>query len=216
MNGWLILALLVLGSLGALWLLGIRGAVLKIAVAGLFVGASGYALQGRPSIPGAPQAASSGGEIVPLTRARHAFFGEFGPTEHWLLMSERMASRGNTADAAGILRSGIREHPEDPALWVGLANALVDHAHGMTPPAQFAFARAEQLAPGHPAAPFFRGLAYARSGDPARAVAIWQELLAQAPANASWRPLVEDGVAAVMPLAIRQQQQQAAAATSAR
>ena len=213
MSGWLILGLLSVAALGALWLLGVRGAVFKIAAAGLFVGASGYALQGRPWLPGAPQAASSVGEIVPLTRARHAFFGEFGPTEHWLLMSERMASRGESADAAGILRSGIREHPGDPALWVALGNALVDHAHGMTPPAQFAFARAEQLAPGHPAAPFFRGLAYARSGDPARAVAIWQELLAQARANASWRPLVEDGVAAVTPLAIRQQQ---AAATPAR
>ena len=213
MNGWLILGLLLVAAFGALWLLGVRGALLKIAAAGLFVGASGYALQGRPSLPGAPQAASIGAEIVPLTRARHAFFGDFGPTEHWLLMSERMASRGNSADAAGILRSGIREHPGDPALWVGLGNALVDHAHGMTPPAQFAFARAEALAPGHPAAPFFEGLAYARSGDPARAIAIWRELLARAPADASWRPLVEDGVAAITPLAIRQQQQ---AATPAR
>lgn len=214
MNGWLILGLVVVSSIGILWLLGVRGALFKIAAAGLFIGASGYALQGRPSFPGAPRAVSSGVEIVPLTRARHAFFGEFGPTEHWLLMSERMASRGNSADAAGILRSGIREHPGDPALWVALGNALVDHSHGMTPPAQYAFARAELLAPGHPAAPFFKGLAYARSGDPARGVAIWRELLAKAPANASWRPLVEDGVAAVTPLAIRQQQ--AAAATPAR
>jgi len=206
MSGWLILGLLVVGSFGTLWLLGVRGPLLKIAAAGLFVGASGYALQGRPIVTGAPQTASNAGGIVPLTRARHAFFGEFGPTEHWLLLSERMPSRGNSADAAGILRSGIREHPGDPALWVALGNALVDHSHGLTPPAQFAFARAEQLAPAHPAAPFFRGLAYARSGDPARAVAIWRELLAQAPANASWRPLVEDGVAAVTPLAIRQQQ----------
>ena len=210
MSGWLILAVLVVVAWGGLWLLGVRGAMLKLVGAALLVGASGYALQGSPGTPGAPQFTHQAGESVPLTAARHAFFGDFGPTEHWLLMSERMASRGETADAAGILRSGIHEHPGDPALWVGLGNALVDHARGMTPASELAFARAEQLAPGHPAAPFFRGLAFARSGDPARAVAIWRELLARAPADASWRPLVEDGVAAITPLARRQQQAEAA------
>ena len=29
-------------------------------------------------------------------------------------------------DAAGVLQSAVREHPDDPALWVGLGNALVD------------------------------------------------------------------------------------------
>ena len=206
MSGWVVLALLVAAALAGLWLLGVRGAMLKLGGAALLVGASGYAMQGRPGTPGVPTTAGQASQSVPLTQARHAFFGEFGPTEHWLLMSEQMARRGNSADAAGILRSGIREHPGDPALWVGLGNALVDHARGMTPAAELAFARAEQVAPGHPAAPFFRGLAFVRSGDPVRAVAIWREVLAKAPADASWRPLVEDGVAAITPLAIRQKQ----------
>ncbi|MFL6733348.1 MAG: tetratricopeptide repeat protein [Sphingomicrobium sp.] len=212
MTGWIILLALLIFAGGALWLLGVRGPLLKISTSALLIGAAGYAFQGRPNLDGAPTVAGKAEGLEPLTRARHAFFGEFGPTEHWLLMSERMASRGNSADAAGILRSGVREHPGDPALWVGLGNALVDHAHVMTPPAELAFARAEQLAPGHPAAPFFRGLAFARSGDPARAIGIWQELLASAPADASWRPLVEDGVAALTPVALRQQQMQGAPA----
>jgi cytochrome c-type biogenesis protein CcmH/NrfG len=57
-----------------------------------------------------------------------------------------------------------------------------------------AFARAAELAPGQPAPPFFLGLAEARSGNPQEAVRLWRDILANAPANASWRPIVEDGV----------------------
>ena len=53
------------------------------------------------------------------------------------------------------------------------------------------------IAPGHPAAPFFYGLALARSGDAPAAVAIWQRILSRAPKEAGWRPLIEQGVAAL-------------------
>ena len=197
MSGWAILAALIALSLAALWLLGLRGAMLKLAAAALLVGASGYAIQGRPGLAGSPRRAAASKKVIPLTAARHAFFGEFTGSEHWLLMSESMARRGNTADAAGILRSAVREHPGDPQLWIGLGNALVDHAGVLTPAAQFAYERAAQLAPGHPAAPFFLGLALARSGDRAGAVEMWTQMLAEAPADASWRPLVEDAIAAL-------------------
>jgi cytochrome c-type biogenesis protein CcmH len=197
MSGWVILAALIALSLGAFWLLGLRGPMLKLAAAALLVGASGYALQGRPGLPGSPRKANASNQVIPLTAARHLFFGEFTASEHWLLMSESMARRGNTADAAGILRSAVREHPGDPQLWIGLGNALVDHAGIITPAAEFAYQRAAELAPGHPAPPFFLGLALARSGDRVAAVKIWQQMLADAPADASWRPLVEDAVAAL-------------------
>jgi cytochrome c-type biogenesis protein CcmH len=53
------------------------------------------------------------------------------------------------------------------------------------------------MAPGHPAAPFFYGLALARSGDRQGALAVWQQMLKTAPKDASWRPLVVQGVAAL-------------------
>jgi cytochrome c-type biogenesis protein CcmH len=199
MSGWLILAALIALGLGAFRLLGLRGAMLQLAAAALLAGASGYALQGRPSLAGSPRAAATSREVVPLTGVRNAFFGEFTRSGHWLLMSDSMARKGNTADAAGLLRSAVREHPRDVALWVGLGNALVDHAGVLTPAAQLAYQRAAELAPGHPAAPFFFGLALARSGDRAGAVALWKQILADAPADASWRPLVEDAIAALSP-----------------
>ncbi len=199
MSGWIVLAALLVLSLAAFWLLGLSGPMLKLAAAALLVGGSGYALQGRPGLGGSPRAATATSEVIPLTAARHAFFGDFTGSEHWMLMSESMARRGNTANAAGVLRSAVREHPGDPQLWIGLGNALVDHAGMLTPAAQFAYQRAAKLTPGHPAAPFFLGLALARSGDRAGAVKLWQQLLSEAPANASWRPLVEDAVAALEP-----------------
>jgi cytochrome c-type biogenesis protein CcmH len=195
--GWLILILLIASSVGALRLLGIRGAVLTASAAALVLGGAGYALQGRPDLPGAPAQGLEGRDIFPLTEARHAFFGEFTPAETWLRMSEALARDGQSEDAVGILENAVRRYPGDPELWIGLGNALVDHARGITPAAELAYRRAEAVAPGHPAAPFFYGLALARSGDRGRALALWNGILAKAPPNASWRPLVEQGVAAL-------------------
>ena len=197
MIGWLTLALLVAFGFVASRLLGLRGAMLQLVGAALLIGAAGYALQGRPSLAGSPRASIASRQAISLANARRAFFGEIGGSSHWLMLSDSLASRGNTADAAGILRSAVREHPGDPVLWIGLGNALVDHAGVLTPAAQLAFERAAELAPGHPAAPFFFGFALARSGDREGAVKLWRQILAEAPADAGWRPLVEDAVAAL-------------------
>lgn len=197
--GWAMLLLLLAASLGALWLLGVRSGLYKAAAAALLVGASGYALQGSPDVPDAPARNSEAANFLPLTEARHAFFGSFSPAESWLAMSEGLARSGNGSDSVGILQNAVRRYPGDAQLWIGLGNALVDHAHGLTPPAEFAYRRAAQLAPGHPAAPFFYGLALARLGDRGAAVQIWKGILQRAPKDASWRPLVEQGVATLDP-----------------
>jgi len=195
--GWLTLFLLVAASLALLWGLGVRGGLLTASAAALLLGASGYALQGNPDLRGAPAASGEGHDIFPLTDARHAFFGNFTPAESWLRMSEALARDGRSQDAVGILQNAVKRYPGDPQLWIGLGNALVDHARGLTPPAELAYRRAAQMAPGHPGAPFFYGLALARSGDREAAVGIWRNVLRTAPKDASWRPLVEQGVAAL-------------------
>ena len=195
--GWLILFILIAGGVALLWALRVRDGLLTASAAALLLGASGYALQGRPALPGAPAQAVDKREAFPLTDARHAFFGHFTPAESWLRISEALARNGKSEDAVGILQNAARRYPGDPQLWVGLGNALVDHAHGLTPPAELAYRRAAELAPGHPAPPFFYGLALARSGERAGAVAMWQQVLKTAPASAKWRPLVEQGIAAL-------------------
>jgi cytochrome c-type biogenesis protein CcmH len=197
MIGYAILVLLILLSLGGLWLLGVRGAPLTASAAALLVAGAGYALQGSPGLPAAPAENNEARDFFPLTQARHAFYGNFTPAEPWLRMSEALARDGKSADAVGILENAVKRYPGDAQLWVGLGNALVDHARGITPAAELAYRRAEQVTPGYPGPPFFYGLALARSGDREGAVKLWRDILAKAPKDASWRPLVEQGVAAL-------------------
>lgn len=193
--GWIVLALLTAISIGLIWAQRVRGGLLTASAAALLLGASGYALQGRPGLPAAPARPVDKSDAFPLTDARHAFFGHFTRAESWLRISEALARDGKSEDAVGILQNAARRYPGDPQIWIGLGNALVDHAHGLTPPAELAYRRAAQLAPGYPAPAFFYGLAMARSGDREGAVALWKEVLLKAPPTAQWRPLVEQGVA---------------------
>ena len=197
MTGYLLLLLLVALSLGAMRLIGVRGPLLMLAAAALLFGSAGYALQGRPGLPGSAPRPAAESAPLPLANARHAFFGRFNRSDRWLIISDSYASRGDTANAVGIIRAGLRAHPDDFMLWVGLGNALTDHARVITPAAGLAFDRAEQLAPWSPAPRFFRGLAFLRSSDPQAALKEWRSLLADAPAEARWRSIVEDGIALI-------------------
>ena len=194
MTGFAWLGLLALLTLALLWLMKLRGPLLTLAAAAIAFACAGYALQGRPDLGGSPRASAHRSPPMPLTGARHALMGQFDAADAWLSMSEALASRGNTEDAANLLRAQVKRHPGDYRLWVGLGNALTDHGRTLTPSARFAFQRAAELAPQYPAPRFFLGLAEARSGNPEEAVRLWREILANAPANASWRPLIEDGL----------------------
>jgi len=197
MTGMLFLLILTGVALAALRLLGLGGPLLTMAAAALMLGGAGYALQGRPSLPGSVPNAAAQSRHLPVANARHVMLGQFTRSERWLIIADSFAARGKTADAVGLVQSGLRAHPDDYVLWVGLGNALVDHAGIMTPAAELAFDRAARLAPWSPAPPFFRGVALMRSGDGEAALALWKAVLASAPADAEWRPLVEDGVAAL-------------------
>jgi len=187
--GWAILLVLIIVTFGALWLMRVREGLLTASLAALMLGASGYALQGRPSLAGSPAKGSEGQEVQSLAQARHAFFGSFSAEESWLLMSEALAHSGNTQDAVGLLQNAVHRYPTDAQLWIGLGNALVDHAHGLTPPAEFAYRRSAQLLPGHPAPRFFYDLALARSGGSQPAVEDMIALMRENP-KASWREMV--------------------------
>ncbi len=194
MTGYLPLALLALAAIGLFWLMKLRGPMLTLVGAALAFGSAGYALQGSPGLSGQPRVADKRAPPMPLTGARQAMTGRFDYADTWLNMADALASRGNTEDAAKLLQSQVERHPGDYKLWVGLGNALTDHARTITPAGRLAFERAAELAPGYPAPPFFLGLAEARSGNPEAAIKLWQQILADAPANASWRPMVEDGL----------------------
>lgn len=194
MSGYLPLALLVIAAIGLFWAMRLRGSMLTLVGAALAFGSAGYALQASPDLQGQPREADRRLPPMPLTGARQAMTGRFDYADTWLNMADALASRGNTLDAAKLLQTQAARHPRDYKLWVGLGNALTDHARTITPAGRLAFERAAELAPGYPAPPFFLGLAEARSGNREAAVRLWTQILANAPADASWRPMVEDGL----------------------
>ena len=192
--GFVWVGLIAVATLALLWLCRLRGPLLTLAAAAIAFGCAGYALQGSPDLDGTPRASASRAPPMPMTGARHALMGQFDYSDTWLNMAYALASRGNTEDAVNLLRTQVARRPNDYKLWVGLGNALFDHSSMLSPAARYAYVRAAQLAPGYPAPPFFLGLAEARSGNPDEAARLWRGILADAPANASWRPMVEDGL----------------------
>jgi len=199
MTAWIILAALFAAALGALALLRVRGPVLMLSASAMLFGCIGYVVQGHPGLAGSPREAESLQAPIPLTDMRHAFFGNFTGEESWLSISDALARSGDTEEAVGVLQNAVGKYPRNAQLWVGLGNALVDHAGVLTPASEYAYERAAELAPGHPAPVFFMGLALARSGDGQGALALWKQVLAQSPADAPWRPMIEDAVAALSP-----------------
>ena len=145
----------------------------------------------------AGQARRSGGARRPETIIRSAsadrgaprVFRPFTPAESWMRMSEALARNGNTADAVGILTNAVRQISRRRAI-VGRARQCAGRPCRRASPRRpnMPIAAPPKLAPGNPAGPFFHGLALARSGDPASAVAIWRSVLATAPADCQLAP----------------------------
>lgn len=193
----MLLVLLLLTGLGLWWFGRLRGPALQLALAALMIGGAGYALQGRPALPGAPKVAGTRPAPLPLTKPRQAMFGQFTRQESWLAIADAYESQGETENAVRTIRSGLRADPNDAVLWVGLGNALVDHAGMLTPAATIAFERARAAAPAHPGPLFFEGLALVRSGQREQGLTLWQQALKLTPPNASYRRFIEEGAAAL-------------------
>lgn len=198
MIGLVIALLLALAVLLALWRLGRVGkAGLQLLGAALFLALAGYAWQGRPGLGGQAPAAIAPPQAdgTEYTRVREAMLGRFDSASRWLIIAEGYQRRGNSGDAVGIIRAGLRQNPRDSDLWTGLGTALVAHADGLlTPASELAFARAAQLAPDHPGPLFYYGLALAQNGRFAEAEAIWREILAAAPPEAEYRQVVAERI----------------------
>ena len=131
--GFAWLGALALLTLILLWLLKLRGPLLTIAGAAVAFGCAGYALQGRPDLPGMPRTSAERPPPMTVAGARHALMGQFDYSDTWLNMADALASRGDTKDAVNLLRTQIARHPGDYKLWVGLGNALFDHSGTLSP-----------------------------------------------------------------------------------
>lgn len=197
--GWLLILVLALAVGLGLWRFGrFERAPLQLLAAALLLAMAGYAWQGSPGLAGKPVPPPVRQELPDseFAGARRDLLGEFDTAGRWLTIADSYHRSGDSLSAAQVIRSGLRAHPDDADLWVGLGNALVIHADGrMTPAAELAFQRASRIAPDHPGPKFFYGLALAQGGKFDEAARIWRDLLAAAPPGVEWRAMVEERIA---------------------
>ena len=104
----------------------------------------------------------------------------------------------HTEGAAQAAQNGIENDPDNPDLWVGLANALILHGGGqMNAAAELALNRAAELDPEHPGPAFFFGLAAAQAGQYDEAERLWSAMLARSPEDALYRADLEQRLAEI-------------------
>jgi cytochrome c-type biogenesis protein CcmH len=189
MMGFVILLAIGGAAFAAMRLLGLPRAFASMAGAALMLGAAGYAWQGRPGLAGA--SATTRVDTVELEPAlldlRGRLLGNFSAEAAYFTAADALTRVGKPEAAAQFMLGGVNALPGNFALWIGAGDTIARRDGAVTPAALLAFRRAIQLAPNHPAPPFYLGLAYARQGDIAKTRNAWRRALALCPPGASYR-----------------------------
>ncbi len=164
-----------------------------------------YADLGRPHIPDAPLAsrvtahvktAKGLEEAIARMEAHLAASPDDG--QGWAVIGPVYMREGRYDDAVKAFRETLRLNGENATQRAYYGEALVGVANGViTPEARAAFDQALVEQPGLPAARYYLGLAAEQDGDAAKAIGIYQALLGEAPADASWIPVVHGRLAAL-------------------
>jgi cytochrome c-type biogenesis protein CcmH len=165
-----------------------------------------YAGLGSPDLPGAPlasraaadrEAADIGALIARIERhlEEHPDDGR-----GWEVIAPVYLKLERFEDTAKARRNALRLLGSTAQREVDLGAALALAAGGVvTADAKAAFDRAAAMEPGNVQAMFFLGVAAQQDGHDAEAVRIWRNLMATAPPDAPWLPLVRDRLARVEP-----------------
>lgn len=174
---------------GGRWVVG----GLVLAVPGLALGL--YLWTGRPSMPSAPHAmraeiASRDEEMLELLRSRLATLDPASEPaqEGYVLLGNAERGRGSLAAAATAYRRALAGR-FDAELTGQLAQVLLQD--GKADEAVRLLADALPQAPQSIGLRFLSGQAEAQAGRPENARRLWQALIAEAPAEAPWRAMVE-------------------------
>lgn len=204
MNGWVILALLAVASLGSIILLGrLQKGLWQVAAATIMLGMTGYALQGRPVAPSSPAESISRADdtAAQLIETRSNMDRDFGPAKRWLVTADSFAKQGDYDLSASYIQAGLRQNPDDAELWSAMGLQLMLASQGqMSPPAQLAFDKARALRPDFPAPYYFGGIFRLFGGDIDGAILLWEKTLSLASPKAKWRAELESQLEATKKL----------------
>ena len=116
----------------------------------------------------------------------------------WTVLAPVLARLGRYDDAVRAYRNAITYAGDSAERRSDLGEALAGAAGGVvTAEAKAEFERAVAQSADEPKASYFLGLAAEQDGRQTDAAAIWRSMLAKAPADAPWRPLIEAALARV-------------------
>jgi cytochrome c-type biogenesis protein CcmH len=119
---------------------------------------------------------------------------ENNPTDGrgWSILAPVLARLGRYDDAIRAFRNSINYNGDSAERRADLGEAIAAAAGGVvTAEAKAEFERAVALNADDVKASYFLGLAAEQDGRSAEAASIWRAMLAKAPPNAPWRPLVQ-------------------------
>ncbi|WP_375783954.1 c-type cytochrome biogenesis protein CcmI [Bradyrhizobium sp. Pha-3] len=179
--------------------LSLRRAAAIVALVGLPVIASGFYLAlGSPRLGDFPLAERSRVADVnqPLANlvAQVEAHLEKNPTDGrgWTVLAPVLSRLGRYDDAVRAYRNAIIYAGDSADRRADLGEALMGSAGGIvTADAKAEFERSVALNGDDAKANYFLGLAAEQDGRKADAAALWQKMLASAPSDAPWRPLVQ-------------------------
>ena len=163
-----------------------------------------YLTYGAPDMPGEPLSArldaspenQSVDELVARVENHLADHPDDG--QGWEVIAPVYMRTGRLEDAARAYANAARLLGENGDRLAGLGEALTLVNQGIvTAEARSAFARAAKLEPGLVRARFYLALGLEQDGKRDEAIAAWNKLLEGSPADAPWRGIVEQKLAAL-------------------
>src|SRR6266849_3122535 len=163
-----------------------------------------YLLFGSPDLPGEPIAsrrtADEQANSIAALIARIESRLEENPTDGrgWEVIAPVYMRLDRYDDAVKARRNALNLLGATAQREVDLGEALTLAAGGVvTADSKAAFERAAAIEANNAKAMFYLGLAAQQDGDAGAAARIWRDLIAKAPANAPWLPLVREQLARV-------------------
>jgi cytochrome c-type biogenesis protein CcmH len=183
----------------------LRRAVALIALIGLPVAAVGfYYPLGSPGLADFPVAqrtrAPDGTQSLDKLVAQVEQHLASNPTDGrgWSVLAPVLARLGRLDEAVRAFRNSITYNGESSERRADLGEALVAAAGGVvTADAKAEFDRAIALNADELKASYYLGLAAEQDGRASEAANLWRAMLAKAPPEAAWRPLVQAALARV-------------------
>ena len=186
-----------------LWRHEVKGGALLAGAIALFmlgVGGGTYWMVGRPALAARAAQGLTTHDVAGLVpylikRVRQ----QPGDLQAWVFLARAYVTENDPGDAAKAYGRAVTvarlAHQEDADLDAAYGEALVAAEGQVSDDAMEAFNAALKLDPKNPPAQYYLGQAKAERGDKPGALAVWQNLMAEIPANAPLHQALVDRIA---------------------